>query len=104
MPSHWRHGLIEDPDRVRHIALGRLLGVPVSATPLVWLGPILYLGLGLLLTLRSPTMAPAARLADGANFMLAVLIARFAHAHQLGGFHGPDIGQSDGKLGRHPSV
>lgn len=87
MHKYLRHGLIEDLDTVRHIPLGRLLGVRVAATSLAWLGPILYLGLGLLLTLRAPAMAPAARLADGLNFMLAVLVARAAHAlgHILGG-------------------
>ena len=30
--------------------------------------------------------------------------AGFPHAHQLGGFHVPDIGHSDGELSRDPGV
>lgn len=42
------YGFVENLDTVRHIRLGKFWGVRVSVTPLIWLNPLIFLGLYLL--------------------------------------------------------
>lgn len=43
------YGFVENLDTVRHIPLGEFWGVRVTVTPLIWLNPLLFLGLYLFL-------------------------------------------------------
>lgn len=80
-------GIVEDLETVRRIPLGRLLGVPVAATPLVWVGPLLAIGQGALLSLLQPGRSRGERLAIGVAVGLAGEITNLAHAagHVAGG-------------------
>jgi hypothetical protein len=84
---HWRYGFIENLDTVRHIRLGRWWGVTVSVTPVIWLGPLLFFGLGLALTLAGPPSSLPQRFYAAALFTVAVELATVIHAvgHILGG-------------------
>lgn len=88
-PSPWRphrylkYGFIEDLDRTRHVAIGRLWRVVIAVTPTVWLqGPLFYL-LGLALSYvpgRAPSGAGLAVRADDAlTFLVAGLVANTIH-------------------------
>lgn len=74
------YGFIENLDTVRHIALGPVWGVNVSITPLLWLNPIVFLGLYALQHLNGSVAAALV-------FLLAVDATTVIHAfgHILGG-------------------
>lgn len=82
VPSHAyvRHGILENLDTVRRIRVGHVGGVELQVTPLVWIGPLLFLGLGLALSLFHGPMRPLDRLIEAAIFALAVEIAMIVHA------------------------
>lgn len=77
-------GFLEDLDTTRRIPVGRIGRVRLAATPIAWLQPALFLGLGVGLTFlpgRLPWDASLGeRLADGLSFAVAGLVANVAHA------------------------
>ena len=75
-----RYGIIEDLDSVRHIPLGRLWGVRLSATPIAWLSPLVFFALRLLIGLLVPGMSLSERLYDALFFTIAVQVANPVHA------------------------
>lgn len=82
---------LDDLDRVRHIAIGRLGRVHIAATPTAWLQAPLFFGLGVALTFLPGRLPPgsafAARAADALTFAVAGLLANVLHAlgHVLSG-------------------
>lgn len=82
LPSHAyvRHGILEDLDTVRRIRVGRVAGVVLQVTPLAWIGPLLFLALGLALSFLHGPMGPIERLAEAVIFAIAVEIATIVHA------------------------
>lgn len=81
-------GVIEDIDRARHIPIGRVWGVRVAITPVAWLGPIIFFGLGFLSTfLTRPELDAPARIATSLISALAVELSITAHGfgHILSG-------------------
>ena len=87
MSKYLRYGFVEDLDTVRHISLGDLGGIRISITPVTWLGPFLFFGLGLALNALGPEMSLRESLYQAWVFMLAVEITTLLHAtgHILGG-------------------
>jgi hypothetical protein len=79
-----RYAILENLDTVRRIPAGRVLGVPVSVTPWLWLGPVVFFGLGLALNAALP-LGQAARQAGwlAAGIEISTLI--HALGHILGG-------------------
>ncbi|MEO8082560.1 MAG: hypothetical protein ABI780_01925 [Ardenticatenales bacterium] len=78
-----KFGFIEDLDRTRHIAVGRLWSVVIAVTPTVWLqGPLFFL-LGLALSFVPGRVPPGAglaiRAADVLTFLVAGLVANTVH-------------------------
>ena len=87
MHRYLRYGIIEDLGSVRHVPLGRLWGVRISATPIAWLSPLVFFGLRLLIGLLAPNMSLGERLYDALLFTIAVQVATPLHAlgHIIGG-------------------
>jgi Zn-dependent protease len=80
-------GVIEDIATVKRIPIGSFWGVKLSVTPLTWLGPFIYFGLGLMLGGLRADMSVAERISDALLFSLAVEITTVLHAfgHILSG-------------------
>lgn len=88
--SPWRphryllYGFLEDLDRTRHIAVGRLWGVVIAVTPTAWLQVPLFFLMGLALSYVPgrvpPGAGPAVRAADALTFLVAGLVANTVHA------------------------
>lgn len=57
MHRYLKFGWIENLDTVRHIPLGRFLGVTVSVTPTLWLSPFVFFSIGILQNL-APNVTP----------------------------------------------
>lgn len=79
------YGWLENLDTVRHIPLGTVWGVRISITPVLWLSPVLFFGLGILQNSQAPTTAHILYLA--AVYLIAVEITTVFHGfgHILGG-------------------
>lgn len=58
MHRYLKFGWIENLDTVRHIPLGRFLGVAVSVTPTLWLSPFVFFSLGILQNFSAPNVTP----------------------------------------------
>jgi len=85
--SYLRYGFIENLDTVRHILLGKFWNIEVSITPITWLSPIVFFGLGLLLNLPGLINNRVDTLYHVGVFVLGVEISTLIHAfgHILGG-------------------
>lgn len=89
-PPGWRphrylkYAFLDDLDSVRHIGVGRFLGVPIAVTPTVWLQGPFFFAIGLALTWlpgRLPDGAAAGdRVTNALVFMVAGLVANAVHA------------------------
>lgn len=79
-----KYAFLDDLDTVRHVPIGRLLGVPIHVTPTVWLQGPFFAAIGLALTWLPgrlpPGAGPADRAASALVFMLAGLAANAVHA------------------------
>ncbi|HEY4690571.1 MAG TPA: hypothetical protein VIK33_14755 [Anaerolineae bacterium] len=81
-------GVIEDIDQVRRIPIGRFWGIRLTVTPIAWLGPIIFFGLGFGVTLLTrPELSLAERVSTNVLSALAVELGILAHAfgHILSG-------------------
>lgn len=87
MSKYLRYGIIEDVDTVRRIPIGRLWGVTLLVTPLTWLGPLVFFGLNILVSLLNSQLSLADRLYQALLFTIAVEITTVLHAfgHILSG-------------------
>lgn len=87
MSRYWRCGFLEDLDTVRHIPVGKVWGVPVSITPLTWLGPLVFFGLHAALSALGPPQSLAEVARGGAVFVVGVEANTLVHAlgHIVGG-------------------
>lgn len=79
-----KYGFLEDLDRTRHIAVGRLWGTRIAVTPTAGLQVPFFFALGVLLTFVPGRMALDAPLGDripnALLFTVAGLVANAAHA------------------------
>lgn len=87
MHKYLKFFVLENLATVRRIPLGRFWGVAVLITPYTWLGPILFFGLSLLLSLFTPALTLTDRLYQAVIFSLAVELTTALHAfgHILSG-------------------
>ena len=85
--KYLRYGFIENLDTVRHIPVGKLWGIQLSVTPITWLSPIVFFGLGAVLTLLEPGINLTQTLYHAGVFVIGVEISTLIHAlgHILGG-------------------
>ncbi len=79
--------VLEDIATVRRIRIGRFWGIPVSLTPLTWLGPFVWFGVGFVLDLSVPNLTLASHVSRSLMFMVAVEVATVVHGfgHILSG-------------------
>jgi len=82
-----RYGFIENLDSVRHIPLGKFWNIKISITPITWLSPIVFFGLGLVLNLSGLIHKPVDTFYHIGVFVIGVEISTLIHAfgHILGG-------------------
>ena len=85
--KYLRYGFIENLDAVRHIPVGKLWGMQLSVTPITWLSPIVFFGLGAVLILLEPGINLTQTLYHAGVFVIGVEISTLIHAlgHILGG-------------------
>jgi Zn-dependent protease len=72
--------ILEDIDTVRRIPIGTFWGVTVLITPYVWVGPIVFFGLNLLLNIFRVRLSLTDRLSQALIFAVVVEIATAIHA------------------------
>jgi hypothetical protein len=82
-----RYGFIENLDTVQHIPLGKFWNIKISITPITWLSPIVFFGLGLALHLSELIKNPVDTFYHVGVFVIGVEISTLIHAlgHILGG-------------------
>jgi hypothetical protein len=87
MSKYLKYGIIEDIDTVRRIPIGQFWGVRLLVTPTTWLGPLVFLGLHILLNLLNTNLSLSERLYQALLFTIAVEITTVLHAfgHILSG-------------------
>jgi len=87
MGKYLKYGIIENIDTIRRIPVGRFWGVKLLITPLAWLGPFVFFGLSLLVSLLNSQLNLPGRLYQALIFTLAVEITTGLHAfgHILSG-------------------
>ena len=85
--KYLRYGFIENLDTVRHIPVGKFWGIELSVTPITWLSPIVFFGLGAVLSTVEPGMNLIQTLYHVGVFVIGVEISTLIHAlgHILGG-------------------
>jgi hypothetical protein len=87
MSHYGRYAIIEDLDTVRHIPVGRLWRVPVSITPIIWLGPVVYCVLHVAVSLLGGWPGWVELINSAIAFVIAVEVGTLVHAvgHIAGG-------------------
>jgi len=85
--KYLRYGFIENLDTVRHISFGKFWGIELSVTPITWLSPVVFFGLGAVLGTFEPRMNLIQTLYHIGAFVIGVEISTLIHAlgHILGG-------------------
>ena len=87
MNNYLRYGFIENLDTVQHIPLGKFWNIKISITPITWLSPIVFFGLGLALNISGLMHKPVDTFYHIGVFVIGVETSTLIHAlgHILGG-------------------
>lgn len=87
MSKYLKYGILEDIDSTRRIPIGRFFGIRLLVTPLTWLGPFIFFGLHISLSVFNLQLDLTERLYQAFIFTIAVEATTLLHAfgHILSG-------------------